>query len=367
MKGKKINTPLILVAPMDWGLGHATRCIPIIRALLLENCRVMLAASGGSRRLLQMEFPQLTCIETKGYNIKYGQSENAVLFSMLAQFPKIVVTIYWERRWLKKIIAEYGVGVVISDNRMGMFNKNVYSIYITHQLQIQTGNAFTNWIARKIHYRFIHKFNECWIPDARGEHNLAGALSHPSDLPRTNFKYIGPLSRFENVTVEKKYDVAIILSGPEPQRTIFEQLILAGIKDTTGRILLVRGSSETLSLKKENYNNLEVYDFMAAADLNRAIIQSDLIIGRCGYSTVMDLVKLQKKAVLVPTPGQTEQEYLAGYLSAKKIFCCIRQKNFSLAYAVKLAAEFSFRSIVIEKMDYPGAVKGLVSTQGMCQ
>jgi uncharacterized protein (TIGR00661 family) len=367
MKGKKINNPLVLVAPMDWGLGHATRCIPIIRALLAENCRVMLAASGQGKLLLQGEFPQLTCINAKGYNIKYGQSGNAVLISMLAQLPKIITTVYREHRWLKKIIKEYAVDVVISDNRMGMFNKDVYSVYITHQLQIQTGNDFTNRLARKAHYWFINKFNECWVPDTGGDHNLAGALSHPSYLPRVELKYIGPLSRFKTIVAEKIYDVAIILSGPEPQRTIFEQLVLAGIGDFAGRILLVRGCSGSVALNPEGCANLEVHDFMGAADLNRAIMQSGLIISRCGYSSVMDLVKLQKKAVLVPTPGQTEQEYLAGYLLAKKFFCCIRQKNFSFSYALKSAAEFSFRCVAIEDNEYIGPVKDLVSVSVLSQ
>lgn len=362
MNGKKINNPLVLVTPMDWGLGHATRCIPIIKALLEQGCRVMLAASGSSRLLLLKEFPRLACLDIRGYDIHYGRSKKGVWLSLFIQLPKILSTIRAEHSWLKKIIKQYEIDAVISDNRMGMFCAGVYCIYITHQLQIQTGNRLTNWLARKIHYWFIHKFNECWVPDSHDENNLAGALSHPASLPRVPVKYIGPISRFENAAVEKKYDIAVILSGPEPQRSIFERLVLDGAPGLPGRLLLVRGSFNGIAPQEINHPAADIYDFSDARDLNQAILQSDLIISRCGYSTIMDLVKLQKKAVLVPTPGQTEQEYLAAYLSFRKIFCCIDQKKFSLSHALKASEAFSFRTIRIKEGGCQNAVKEFIST-----
>lgn len=357
MKDKKINSPVILVAPMDWGLGHATRCIPVITKLLAYKCDVIIAASGNGRLLLQKEFPGLLCLDLRGYNIRYAQKRKAFSFALLAQFPKITSVIYTEHKWLKKVVKKYSIDMIISDNRMGMFHAAVPSVYITHQLQIKTGNRLTEWFAKKIHYWFINKFNECWVPDNLGKINLAGDLSHPALLPGVPVKYIGPLSRFEKYPVERKYDVAFILSGPEPQRTVFEDLVLKDIEHFDGSILLVRGLPESIPLKTYNNASLEIHDYLGAEDLNRAILQSGLIISRCGYSTVMDLVKLQKKAVLVPTPGQTEQEYLAEYLSQGKLFCCIKQESFSFPGVLKTAEAFSFNEAVFAKEDYGAVLK----------
>lgn len=362
MKDKKINRPVILVAPMDWGLGHATRCIPIITNLLAYNCRVIIAASGVGRILLQREFPGLLHLGLKGYNIRYSSKRRGFSFVLLAQLPKIASTIYSEHKWLKRIVKEYSIDMIISDNRMGMFHSFVPSAYITHQLQIKTGNRFTEWLAKKVHFWFINKFNECWVPDDFGKVSLAGELSHPRLLPKTAVTYIGPLSRFEKYPVEKKYDLAIILSGPEPQRSIFEELILKDVDRISGNILLVRGLPEPAPLKTYNSPSLEIHNYLGAEVLNRAILQSELIISRCGYSTVMDLAKLQKKAVLVPTPGQTEQEYLAAYLSKNKLFCCIEQDGFSLPAAFKAAAGFSFCNIVFAKEGHEAVIKKFIAT-----
>jgi len=357
MKEKKINNPVILVAPMDWGLGHATRCIPVVTKLLAYKCDVIIAASGNSRLLLQKEFPGLICLDLKGYDIHYSQKRRGFSVALLAQLPKIASVIYTEHKWLKKVVKEYSIAGIISDNRMGLFHAAVPSVYITHQLQIKTGNRLTEWFAKKIHYWFINKFNECWVPDNYGKANLAGDLSHPAVLPGVPVKYIGSLSRFEKYPVERKYDVAVILSGPEPQRTLFEDLVLKDIEHFNGRILLVRGLPESIPLKIYNNPLLEIHDYLGAEDLNRLILQSGLIISRCGYSTVMDLVKLQKKAVLVPTPGQTEQEYLAEYLSQRSLFCCIKQENFSLPAVLKTAESFSFNEPAFAKEDHETVLK----------
>lgn len=346
MKDKKINKPVILVAPMDWGLGHATRCIPVITTLQAQNCSVIIAACGPGRILLQKEFPGLLCLDLRGYNIHYSRKRSWLPLTLFAQFPKLISTIYTEHRWLKRTVKQYAVDAVISDNRMGMFNRSIPCIYLTHQLRIKTGNRFTERIVQKIHYWFISKFTECWVPDVSDESNLAGELSHPVTMPSIPVKYIGPLSRFKKYPAEKKYDIAFILSGPEPQRSIFEELILKDIGGCNKKAILVRGITDPVSLNEPGPSFLEIHNSLGREELNRVVLESDFIIGRSGYSTVMDMEALQKKALLVPTPGQTEQEYLAEYLSAKKMFCTASQEDFSLPAALKLLDGFSFRNAV---------------------
>jgi uncharacterized protein (TIGR00661 family) len=356
------HKPRILIAPLDWGLGHATRCIPIISALIQQGCTVIVASEGRVRTLLQKEFPDLQFIELKGYRIQYSRYRFWMPVKLLLQLPKILYRIYAENRWLKKAVKENSINAIISDNRMGLFYKKTPCVYITHQLTIKAGNRFTESIAQKIHYHYINKFSACWVPDAEGALNLAGALSHPATLPKVPVIYLGALSRFQKRDVESKYDLCIILSGPEPQRTIFEKIILEDLHKVKGKVYLVRGlPGETEELQLNN-SSIEIKNHLAADELNNIMLQSKMIISRCGYSTVMDLVKLQKKAILVPTPGQTEQEYLGSYLQNQKLFYCVDQKSFLLPEAIKSTAAFEFNTSTVCVHDYKNVVKNFAAT-----
>ncbi len=276
--------------------------------------------------------------------MKYSRKKHFLPFKILAQFPKIAFTVYKEHQWLKNIVKDYNLTAVISDNRFGMYHKKIPSVYLTHQLLIKTGNPITERIAKQIHFYFIKKYTECWVPDYEAD-GLAGELSHPQKLP-ANVKYIGCLSRFEVYNCEKKYDLLISISGPEPQRSIFEEQILKELKIFEGKVLFIRGlPAESNDLKYEN-PMVEIKNHLSAKELNEAILQSGIIISRCGYTTVMDLVKLQKKAILIPTPGQTEQEYLAKYLMERNFFYTISQKEFVLQKVLNHIDSFPF--IIVE-------------------
>ena len=356
------NKPRVLIAPLDWGLGHATRCIPIISTLIKQHCTVFVAAEGQAKTLLQKEFPHLQFIELRGYRVKYSRYTWWMPVKLLLQLPKIIFRIQAENRWLKKTIKENNIDGVIADNRMGLYHKQIPCVYITHQLTIKTGVGFTESIAQKIHYHYINKFRACWVPDVEGELNLAGELSHPATLPQVPVTYIGLLSRFQKEEFQNKYDVCIILSGPEPQRTVFEKIILADIDKMHGKICLVRGLPQETKIPELNNTSIEIKNHLPADELSITIQQSKIIISRCGYSTVMDLVKLQKKAILVPTPGQTEQEYMAKYLQAQKLFYCVDQKSFSLSEVIKNDAVFENNVWPINNNDYKVVVEKFVAT-----
>jgi uncharacterized protein (TIGR00661 family) len=366
MKAEKFNIrtrkPHILVAPLDWGLGHATRCIPIISTLIKQHCTVFVAAEGQIKFLLQKEFPHLQFIKLSGYRVQYSRKEFWLPVKLLWQLPKIMSRIYAECRWLKKVIEEHKIEGVISDNRMGLHNIQIPCIYITHQLTIKTGNRFTESIAQKIHYHYINKFSACWVPDAEGTFNLAGELSHPTILPKLPVSYLGSLSRFEKRESDIKYDLCVILSGPEPQRTAFENIILKDIEPMKEKICLVRGLPQDTETLQVNNTTIEIKNHLPADELSTIIQQSKIIISRCGYSTVMDLVKLQKNAILVPTPGQTEQMYLAKYLQEQKLFYSVDQESFSLPEAIKKAADFESGVWPINTNDYKVVVENFVAS-----
>lgn len=324
----------ILISPINWGLGHATRCIPIIRLLIKHKATVIVATEGRPLALLKHEFPNLEFITLKGYSISYPH-KGSMLLKMFFSIPSILLGIYREHQELKKIVTEKNLDVIISDNRYGLWNKKVKSIFISHQLFIKA--PFGEMLIHKINQFFINKYDQCWVPDNEGVNNLSGELAH-KQAPASSTLFIGPLSRFENKSPYKAnafaYDVMAIVSGPEPQRTIFEKLVIEQFKASNLKAIIVCGKPEEAP-KRETINNLEIVSHLNTSEMEKAILSSKIIVARSGYSTIMDMATLEKKCVFIPTPGQTEQEYLAEKLSAEKIASSQSQKDFNLLKAIK--------------------------------
>ncbi|HRN57978.1 MAG TPA: glycosyltransferase [Agriterribacter sp.] len=336
-----IYSPKILVAPLDWGLGHATRCIPIINELVSRNCVVWIAAGGNSLRLLRKQFPLLPFLHSDGYNIIYHTTKSGFRWTIFKQLPAIMAAVKRERRWLQKVMDAHHFDAVISDNRYGLYSQKAISVFITHQLGIQTGmGRLVNKCIQQINYRQIRHFDACWVPDVEGPGNLAGSLSHPGVLP-PHTSYIGPLSRFEKKELGKIYDLLIILSGPEPRRTIWEQLLLDELKTYRGKALVVRGLPGCNDIIEAG-TGITIVNFLSSGALGAAIQQSEWVVCRSGYTSVMDLVQLEHKAILIPTPGQPEQEYLAGWLHRNEIFYTCAEGAFSLQQSLREAARFPF-------------------------
>jgi uncharacterized protein (TIGR00661 family) len=348
-----VSKKRVLIAPLDWGLGHATRCVPIIKAFLQHGFEVLLAGENAVAALLQKEFPALTILPLAGYNVQYAKNKNGFFWKMLAQIPRIKKVIKNENAWLQKIIDTDKIDIVVSDNRFGLHSKKAKTIFITHQLLIQTGNIFTDKIARYINYKYINKFDYCWVPDMEGENNLAAVLSHPKTLPKTPVYYVGILSRVEKKRIDKKTDVAVILSGPEPQRTIFENIVLQQIENTSLNIIVARGLPSTTENIVSKNKNVQIVNHLPSNEISVLILSAKVVVARSGYSTVMDIAILQQAAIFVPTPGQTEQVYLAKYLSDKKYCIATNQDEFDLQEALEKIA-----CIKLEK--YPENDSGLL-------
>jgi uncharacterized protein (TIGR00661 family) len=353
----KFNTQTVLIAPLDWGLGHATRCIPVIRILLKNNYTVIIAAEGKQKKLLETEFSQLKFLPLKGYDISYSKEKILLPLKILIQIPKILTAIKYENKWLDKITDAYKIDLVISDNRFGLHTKKVPCIFITHQLQIKAPYKWLEKVIQKINYKYINQFNQCWIPDFEGEQNIAGELSHPKQLPKTAVKYIGPLSRFEKKNEEEKaYDFCFLLSGPEPQRTLLEENILKEVEGIDNKFLLVRGLPEKEEVLSSN-NNITIKNHLPEKELLTAILQSEYIVCRSGYTTVMEVLSLQKKSILIPTPGQTEQEYLAEILMKQHWCLAISQQSLSLKKIIQQVSDFKYVLPIVETINLENIIK----------
>jgi len=359
------NDPIfVLVAPLDWGLGHTTRCIPIISELVLQGIRVMVAANSAQKSLLKSEFPHIDFIEIPGYGIRY-KSGFFLKWALLFRIPAILKQIRKENKWLSKILKQYSLDAVISDNRYGLYHYDCPCIFVTHQLQIQSGlgnsrvalnhqypqarlnrNAasgrrwstvagFINNRILKWNYKLIEKFSACWIPDLEGESAIAGQLSHPDYLPSLPVKYIGALSRFHRSAKDfQKNTLLILLSGPEPQRTEFENILFRQLANSKIDTVVVRGLPDSNITVPRIRDGVQIWNHLTSDTLNEVLNNAEFIIARSGYSTVMDLLAVRKNAILVPTPGQTEQEYLGSYLLEKKWMYSVAQENFNLQAAL---------------------------------
>ena len=337
----KQNTK-VLVAPLDWGLGHATRCIPIIKGLLSHGYEVLLAGEGAQSILLKAEFPQLTLIPLKGYRVSYSNHKRGMALKLLWQLPKIWHAIQFENRWLHKQVALHHFNIIISDNRYGLHHPSVKSIFITHQLTIKAPFRVAEKWLQHIQYRLIRSFNTCWVPDIPGLNNAAGILSHPAILPPVPVEYIGWLSRFEPKKLPVIYRYCIVLSGPEPQRTQLENKLLTQLTGITDSVLFIRGLPGAANLPATP-PNIICKNHLPQEALQMALLQSEWIISRTGYTTVMEILCLQKKSILIPTPGQTEQEYLAERLGLQNWAYSVLQERFEWEKATRGAADFEYQ------------------------
>ena len=372
----------ILISPLDWGLGHASRIIPLIDKHLELGDNVIIAGSGMSLNLLKKHFPHLHSIEIPSFTMKYSVGKSQV-WAVAKAFPRLIYYSIREHKALKRIVNKENIDFIISDNRFGLFHKTVPSAYITHQLLIKLpkGWAWMEPFVAFVHRCIINRFTECWVPDFKDmSESLAGELSHPSIMPR-NVRYIGTLSRFNELGVRnfavsesnvqftetlpneskiargsEELGISVqtsgepsllefsrrvddrqgivqpeitseasnlrnlalaILSGAEPQRSIFEDELLAKLQTHPHEnIILIQGKVEA-EQKVSKVGKVTVYNYMSTEELQEYILKADKIICRSGYSSIMDLHALGKlqNATLIPTPGQTEQEYLAEYIS----------------------------------------------------
>ncbi|MBP5136023.1 MAG: hypothetical protein ILP23_01680 [Paludibacteraceae bacterium] len=318
IKGEKV-----LVCPLNWGLGHASRCIPIIKRLAGEGKKVYVGAEGAALVLLIKELNGTDIerfIELKGISAKYSKGKSQT-WAIIKRLPKWTGEIIEEHKDIKRIVGERGIDTVISDNRFGAWCKKAKSIYITHQVAIKAPRGF-KWsepIIRWIHGRIIKRYDECWIPD-REQDGISGELSHQPNLP-ANCKFIGTLSRLadinpSDINPDEQADTVAIISGPEPQRSIFEKEVAEAQKANGEKTLIIRGTPQKDATEKDG--NLTLVPHMDPATLKAQLLGAKRVICRSGYSTMMDLDAIGVSAEICPTPGQSEQEYLAEYLTEKK-------------------------------------------------
>ena len=322
----------IIISPLDWGLGHAARCIPIIKHLQRKKYKIIIAGSGLSLKMLKNELPELEFETVPTKEIHYSKILPAFL-KILMQFPTFIKNIWIEKKTANYLQKKHNPNFIISDNRYGFRSNNCPSYFITHQVSPLLPSMLSVFQScfRLLHLKLIKNFDHICIPDFESENNLSGKLSHGFNLPQ-NVSYIKPLSRFSFVgkkrEIARSAEILIVISGPEPQREIFFTKAIRQSQKLDKTVLILAG----LPGKEinEKINKLTILNHLPTEQMKQQIIGAEYVVCRSGYSSIMDLTILKKKAALIPTPGQTEQGYLAKHLTNKKLFLSFRQNEFDL-------------------------------------
>ena len=339
MQAKKI-----LVAPLDWGLGHATRCIPIVHYLLSLGHQVTWATEGAVAVLLKENFPDLTIIPLKGYRISYQKLGGSFAQTIVRQLPKVFKAICSERKWMHELLKQHRFDLIISDNRYGLHHPHIPSVILTHQVQMLSGKGgVLDKCLLGLHRKKLEKFQKCWIVDIPQAPGLAGILSHPDRLPN-NAQYIGLLSQMQAQKTAQlaSKPILLLLSGPEPQRTLLQSALLKAANDLPEyRFVLVAGKPD-VPTPSALPAHITFITHAGAEQLAGLMYSAEAVVCRSGYSTLMDLVCMKKKALLIPTPGQTEQEYLARTLSLYRGFVCSEQDDIRLGQQLERLRQHSW-------------------------
>ncbi len=322
----------ILICPLEWGLGHAGRMIPLAAKLRDMNNNIFIGAGKKHLSFFRKELSGISYIDFSGYSPSYSRFLPQY-FKLLLETPILLFHIIREHIRLNKIISEHAIDIVISDNRFGLWNRKITTVYITHMPRIPFPAAFSflEFIGVLLHRAVIKKYSLCFIPDLPGEINISGRLSHGLKLP-DNVRFTGLLSRFTDMETKENEDPVgekhntVILSGPEPQKSILKDKLVGFLQERKLLTVFLGGNPDGSGLPLRS-GNIVFVDHLLSSPMKEMIKKSDLIISRPGYTVIMELISLNHSAVLIPTPGQTEQKYLAQRLSKTGWFKIVSQKN----------------------------------------
>lgn len=323
----------VLLSPLDWGLGHASRIISLVMHFEAAGFKVILGGSGKSGDLLRTTFRHLPFIEIPSFTIRYPFRKFLFPLNIIIQLPLFFYSIFREHHHIKRAVKKHAIDIVVSDNRYGLRCKSTYNIIITHQIS-PVLPGFLKWAEYPLYIvlkNLIERFHECWIPDYAGENNLSGKLSHRFTLPE-NAKFIGHLSRFSvvsNANDHSSYDLAIVLSGPQPELGRITRRIIDQALESKLETIIICGLQES-DKSQAVRQGLKIVSHLEPPVFKKVLEMSGTIICTAGYSGIMDLVELSRTAILIPTPGQTEQEYLCSFHQSRRNFLTVPLSELNL-------------------------------------
>ena len=360
----------VLVAPLDWGLGHATRCVPVVREFLRKGAEVEIAVVKANAAFFREVFPEVRQRIAPAYNIVYPKHAINMALWLVQKSSHLNAVIRFEHRFAEEMVARHGYDIIVSDNRFGFYSTKAHSVYMTHQRRIAFPAAFAalEGLGIRWHNSVMKHFDEVWVPDEERFQGYAGSLSHVSGCP-VPLKFVGLLSRFADLDAEKNADcglenararfgregqnVLAVVSGVEPARTQFETKLREILAQVPGNHVMVLGKPQK-GLNTWTEGNIEFHNHLPTEEFARAVKNADWVISRGGYSTVMDMAFLGAQCIFVPTPGQYEQVALAKDLASSGYAVHVPAQELSLkslekAFLAKVALPVPPRENVLRE------------------
>ena len=307
---KSIKHSRILLSPLNWGLGHVSRTVPIIQWLLANENEVIICCDESQERFYRNYFPEIWYVPHEGYPFKFKGNGNWTL-DILKTFSALHLFLKDEKRRVKDLVEKFNPDLIISDQRFGFISKKVKSVIISHQVNLPVSNW--NLLARVWNRKLLSKFNEVWIPDTI-EQEFSGELSNGN---LKNKHFIGNCSRFKNVLKEnsmskvKQYKYLGIISGPAPYNKQLLDLLIKKMELSNQKVVVI--IPEELYDESLNSELITAISSPSHKEFIELLLESKIVISRAGYSTLMDLVETKNEGILIPTPGQAEQEYLSEF------------------------------------------------------
>lgn len=328
----------IIYGVCSWGLGHATRSLPVIRKLIEEDNELTIISNDRSLELLKKELgEEIDYFDIQDYPMLLSENSRQFMAKSIVYWPSFIARMESGLQSLKKILENKKYDRIISDGRYDIYSRKIPSFFISHQMRImnplrikmfERGSEIFNLF-------FFKRFAGVIVPDYK-EDSLSGELSHNlGRIDENKLHYVGALSDFKKKNAKKDIDYLISISGPEPQRTMLEEIILKQVEGLDGNIVITLGKSE--NFEKFVNKNVETRSFLTKEEREDYLNRAELIVSRSGYSTIMDLAVIGKKALMIPTPGQIEQEYLGYYHNNMGTFYSVNQNRIDVVKDSKIA------------------------------
>ena len=328
----------VIYGVCSWGLGHATRSLPVLRKLLDEGNNVTVIGHDRSLKLLQNELGKnVEYHDIPDYPMLLSENTRQFLAKSTVYWPIFIKKIESGLQQLSKLVSKKPYDIIISDARYDMYSKKIPSFFISHQMRImnplrikmfESGSELFNLF-------FFKRFSGVMVPDYKDD-DISGDLSHNlKRIDEDKLHYIGVLSDFQKKKVKKDIDYFISISGPEPQRSMLEKKLLSQVQQLEGNIVITLGKSEKISQTKTR--GITMYSFLTKEKREELLNRAKMVISRSGYSTILDLAVIGTKALMTPTPGQIEQEYLAEYHNKKGTFYSVNQNDIQLKRDIEIA------------------------------
>ena len=328
----------IIYSVCSWGLGHATRSLPVMQRLIDENNEITIISDGRPLELLKKELGnKIEYVNIPDYPMLLSENARQFMAKSIVYWPLFIRKMQSGLSKLTKMLETKKCDIIISDGRYDTYSKKIPSFFISHQMRImnplhirmfETGSEIFNLF-------FFRRFRGVIVPDYK-EDSLSGNLSHNlKKIDEKKIHYVGILSDFQKKKTKKDIDYLISISGPEPQRTLLEKKLLSQVDKLDGSIVITLGKTE----KKDSLNkkNITIYSFLTKEKREELLNRAKLVVSRSGYSTIMDLAVTRTKALMTPTPGQIEQEYLSQYHNNEGTFYSVNQELLDLGRDVEIA------------------------------